>query len=295
MQYGWDAVHASGADRWQRTEGAEPTVLDLITGLVWQGCAAGKSGSDCATGGAGVYTQSNAVAYCNELTWHGYRDWRLPDLYELSSLQNLGTSYPTINTTAFPATPTGNHWTATASGIGSSISLDFAYAGMADGFFNSNTMAVRCVRSGPAIRPWSQLERFDRQTTAVANQSVVLDHQTNLMWQGCLAGKSGAACELGVISSLTWQAALAYCEALSWGGHSDWRLPNRLELLTLYNLQLTPRLIDPSLFPNATYGSWSSTTYLDAGATGYAWSWSPLQVSSGATQKSATLAALCVR
>jgi hypothetical protein len=40
-----------------------------VTGLSWQGCAAGLTGGNCAGGTVGTYTWANALGYCAGLNW----------------------------------------------------------------------------------------------------------------------------------------------------------------------------------------------------------------------------------
>jgi pimeloyl-ACP methyl ester carboxylesterase len=77
----------------------------------------------------------------------------------------------------------------------------------------------------------------------------VTDNRTGLMWQ---QGEPG---------SMTWGNALSYCEGLSLGGYSDWRLPNIKELESLTDDTRYSPAIDTSFFPNAYAYYWSSTTY----------------------------------
>ena len=51
-----------------------------------------------------------------------------------------------------------------------------------------------------------------------------LDEETNLCWQ-----YPKPAGELG------WKAAMSYCENLSLGGHDDWSLPSRQDLIGLFD------------------------------------------------------------
>ena len=75
------------------------------------------------------------------------------------------------------------------------------------------------------------------------------------------------------VQTETWQEALAYCEGLEYAGASDWRLPNRNELLTLvdyskagsevyhYDSSVRGESEIPSLFPGMTADLfWSSTS-----------------------------------
>jgi hypothetical protein len=113
-QYGWDMSHMA-SERFTRTATTEPLVTDNVTGLVWQGCAAGRTGTDC---GGAIFEPdwSGAVEYCETLTWGGLTDWRLPSRYELQSLVDYGTSsHPAIDRTAFPATPSAPFWSSSSS------------------------------------------------------------------------------------------------------------------------------------------------------------------------------------
>lgn len=77
----------------------------------------------------------------------------------------------------------------------------------------------------------------------------VTDSGTHLMWQQ------------GENSSMTWDAALTYCEGLSLATYTDWRLPNHKELTTLVDDTKVVNAINTTMFPGAnSSGYWSSTT-----------------------------------
>jgi hypothetical protein len=60
-----------------------------------------------------------------------------------------------------------------------------------------------------------------------------------------------------------WQEALNYAESLTLAGYSDWRLPNKNELLTLVNFERMNPAIDIEAFPDTdadAIGYWSSST-----------------------------------
>jgi hypothetical protein len=68
----------------------------------------------------------------------------------------------------------------------------------------------------------------------------------------------------------TWEQALTYCENLTLGGHSDWRLPNRNELQSIVDYSRYNPAIDTTYFPGTVASTyWSSTTY--AYSTNGAW------------------------
>lgn len=55
-------------------------VLDNLTGLMWARRA------DL----SGAVSLTSAIAYCTNLTWGGYQDWRVPNVRELQSILDFG-------------------------------------------------------------------------------------------------------------------------------------------------------------------------------------------------------------
>ena len=72
----------------------------------------------------------------------------------------------------------------------------------------------------------------------VNGDGTVTDTSTMLIWQQQTAG------------SMTWEAAISYCEGLSLGGHDDWRLPNTNELQSLVDYTRYYPAIDTAAFPD---------------------------------------------
>ena len=88
----------------------------------------------------------------------------------------------------------------------------------------------------------------------------VSDIATGLMWQKATAP-----------GTYTWAQAISYCENLTLGGHSDWRLPTIEELDSIVDYGRVDPAIDTDYFPDTGASFyWSSTTY--AYNTDYAWS-----------------------
>jgi hypothetical protein len=271
-QYGWDVAHES-SERFSRDTSVsdEPVVTDNVTGLVWQGCAAGQIGSECGSYSASSYTWEKALAYCDALVWGGVHDWRLPDEYELQSIVNYGT-LPAIDQTTFPLPYTNppddfpaTFWSSSSSIYDASSGwyVEFEAGTAGAGIAKTAHAHMRCVRSGTT----PESPRFTRAEPE-ADQPVVTDHVEGLEWQGCTAGQAGDSCELGSPDiTLTWQKALAYCESLSWGGHADWRLPNTNELRSLVDNRRTYPAVNPVLFPaTPSYREfWSSVSWTNLG------------------------------
>jgi len=148
---GAPVVLAAGP-RFTKTEpvAGQPVVADNTTGLAWQGCAAGLSGSACATGSVTTYTWQNALKYCEGLTWGNQTDWRLPNVGELDSIVDDRRVSPSIDTTAFPATPNNYFWSSSsyAGGTTNAWVVSFSY-GNVGSLYKADTYYVRCVRGGP--------------------------------------------------------------------------------------------------------------------------------------------------
>lgn len=121
------------------------------------------------------------------------------------------------------------------------------------------------------------------------------DNRTGLMW-----AKDGnsAGCNNG--SSSTWEQALSFCEGLTYANYSDWRLPNRRELMSIVDYGRISPAINMAYFTNTeNYYYWTSTTYVPSVT--YAW---PVDFGSGSvgvggtvngTSKANTYYVRCVR
>ena len=116
----------------------------------------------------------------------------------------------------------------------------------------------------------------------------VADNTTGLVWQRNLPATANRA------------AAIAYCDSLVLATASDWRLPTRIELLSIVNTAKAMPVIDTAIFPGVPGGSFYSpvpfwTTSTDVQDPGYGW---PVDFAYGAIQATsfATVAQVrCVR
>jgi len=75
--------------------------------------------------------------------------------------------------------------------------------------------------------------------------------------------KTGLVWDQRDTTTKTWEAALSYCETLTHGTKTDWRLPNRNEILSLVEYTKTSRpVINTTFFPGAVSNYyWTSTSY----------------------------------
>jgi hypothetical protein len=129
-------------------------VEDTSTGLMWQGCPAGKSGDLCESGTATMMFWPDALAYCEDLSWGGFDDWRMPNRNELATTIDYEASGDTwIDQVAFPNTSyVGNvYWSSSTApwnlGIAFGVQYDFGY--LDNSGKESMEEYVRCVRAGP--------------------------------------------------------------------------------------------------------------------------------------------------
>lgn len=258
----------------------EKIVIDNNTGLEWQQTLSGLT-----------YSRAAAENYCSDLTYGGYDDWRLPTPKELTSIVNLDKSYPAIDSTYFPNTPSGKFanraYSSTITGeikrckggytgastVGSCVgtctacsasqptfcqsyvprSYTLSYTMFGTGTNDTVTCGssswssctecptdfyVRCVRG-------NSLEDDVFSSSTINGDVVITDSTTGLIWQKTYTTK-------------TWQAALKYCEDLTYAGYADWRAPNKNELVSLYNIVISATSDFPEMPLDVSF--WSSST-----------------------------------
>jgi hypothetical protein len=227
------------------TDNGDGTVTDNNTGLEWQ-----REDDNTtynwyrATGTYDATSNPTTASVCGSLPLGGHSDWRLPNKKELMSIVDYAIPYPgpTIATVYFPNTNASLYWSSTTSAGDPHSAWYVSFSG---GLVTASnellTRYVRCVRGGQS--PGPSLTDNDNGT--------VTDGRTGLTW---LQGEPG---------SMTWGAALGYCEGLEFplGGATDWRLPNIKELESLTDDARLNTAIDTTVFPGAVAsGYWSSTT-----------------------------------
>lgn len=110
----------------------------------------------------------------------------------------------------------------------------------------------------PATTPTNRFTRHDNGT--------VVDKDTGLMWKTCREGQLwnnlAYSCEL-VAAEYDWDEALQHIVTLNNQGgfaeHTDWRLPNIKELLSLVERQCIEPAINLAVFPDFE-PSWEGLT-----------------------------------
>ncbi|HMY20130.1 MAG TPA: DUF1566 domain-containing protein [Polyangium sp.] len=108
-------------------------VIDNVTGLMWQRTADSQ-----------MFQWADAVSHCENLVHAGHDDWRLPWRIELVSLIDFNRVDPSIDTAAFPGTPSAGFWSASDDNVGVWFSMftdGNTYSTFPDTYLNA-----RCVR-----------------------------------------------------------------------------------------------------------------------------------------------------
>ena len=126
------------------TDNGDGTITDNATGLMW---AKDGNGAGCNSGAKIAW--SAAITWAEGLTFATHDDWRLPNVKELQSIVDYGTSTPAINTTYFPNTQFNYYWSSTTFTTLSFIAwyVDFL-GGYVNGTSKPTTIYVRAVRGG---------------------------------------------------------------------------------------------------------------------------------------------------
>lgn len=244
------------------------TTFDQSTGILWKSCSQGLEGPTCAINSPGLTggTYTTLDASCTALNslnsgsgYAGHRSWRLPTVKEIITTADTSKINITIiNPTALPGTADFAYWASTPFLIPPSRNWYMNYYRSDIYLQNTSGYRGRCVASPPPIEALSFTDHGD---------GTVKDNATGLTWQKCSYGQSNDSTCSGGANVLDWNTALTYCSGLNLGSRS-WRLPNRNELVSLYDFtKSAPPMIDQSAFPNTISNHfWTSTTYAETTA-----------------------------
>ena len=114
------------------TVNGDVIVTDTETGLIWQKTYV-------------VKTWQQALDYCENLTYAGYSDWRLPNKNELASLMNCAKRNPASD---FPDMPSNDFWSSSTQARYSSYAWRVLFfEGYVNGYNKTKPKSVRCVRN----------------------------------------------------------------------------------------------------------------------------------------------------
>jgi hypothetical protein len=261
-------------------------ITDKVTGLMWA-----KMDSLVAQSGWG-----DAVNFADNLTLCGYTDWRLPNINELESLVNADAQDIGLwlRTRGFRRVLSGYHWSSTSCGAaGQAYGVGLATGDIIQVAWDTS-LSVLPVRGGQAgsVGPaalWktgqavSYLPGDDGALQmGVAwptprftdeGDGTVMDGLTGLVWSRD-ASTPGPLEQCRSLTPKTWQEALYYVRCLNGNaylGYTDWRLPNRKELMSLIDRsQLNPALPQDNPFINVETAGfyWTSTSWANGPANG---------------------------
>ena len=122
------------------TDNGNGTIRDNYTGLVWQ-----------KTQSSTTMTWEQALAYANTFSLAGKTDWRLPNVKELQSLNNVNLKKPSIDTNYFKniLSDSANYWSSTTMFNSPMIAWDFnVYYGIISYDTKTINQNVLLVRGG---------------------------------------------------------------------------------------------------------------------------------------------------
>lgn len=234
----------------------------------------GGKGTDGYTDGASqgtYYEDANAlVKHANDNALCGKSDWALPTNEELNGLVNKGDGESLVDVSYFPNTVAVRYWTANPSAYdeGDAWAVDFGTTHANDDgpLVRTAFNRVRLVSGGEATEAtyFNQLHSDSRYI--ISTDGTVTDLDTGLMWARCIVGQSWDNEELscsGEQKRHTWENALESGVDNTYGGHSNWRLPNINELKTIFDITKTAPALNTVAFPAIPTGStsyfWSTT------------------------------------
>jgi hypothetical protein len=265
-----------------------PMVLDQLTGLMWARDAGTPTVASC-TGGGKEWPKAMEYINClNRNSYLGHSDWRLPNINEIESLFNADAPIPAdwLKAQGFIRVNPNSYWTSTAShGSSEDVWVAFLLNGIVSITHKWNYYySVWPVRSWATSGRPAPLWKTGQTHTTVGGDDgdlkiglpwpdprftdqgngTLADRLTGLIWTKEANAPETGSCRL----SNTWQGAIDYMACLNshqYLGYTDWRLPNRKELLSLVN-----HCPDSALPPDLPFSKaiskryWSSTTFANA-------------------------------
>ncbi|KJU87493.1 protein containing DUF1566 [Candidatus Magnetobacterium bavaricum] len=269
------------------TVNSDQTITDKLTGLMWTKNAAVPTVGSCT--GVSLAWPSTIITYVNCLNtaaYLGYTDWRIPNINELDSLTNLQEANVAtwLNSKGFSGMAASIYWSSTTYQVLTSKAFVVdMYDGTLNSIDKSGSYYVLLVRDS-GLSPYnSAYVSVSGQTSTyggnddgvlkkgmpwpsprfTTSSGTVTDNLTGLTWTKDAGTPTvGSSCPGGYMS---WGSALDYVACLNtaaYQGYTDWRLPNKKELLSLLNRgSFGPSLPSDHPFTNVQANAyWSSNT-----------------------------------
>lgn len=214
-------------------------VVDSVTTLMWQQTDGGEMLFD------------NAKNYCDTLTMGGFTDWRLPHPDEAYTILNHQNPNPALDSKYF--TKTGaEYWYTSAVQVNDATKVWVTNGGGGIG----NHLKSETISAGGTKKMHARCTRETQNSITITTRfldngdGTVLDRLTDLTWEKSINA-----------TAVTWEDAILYCEGLTLGGNSDWRLPNIKEIRSLSNENKVQPSVNNTAFTGVTITKyWSSTS-----------------------------------
>lgn len=155
-------------------------------------------------------------------------------------------------------------------GAGNDLTCDCSRESTANNFcvWSNETSAGTCYDFTLDWARWPvpQSSTLEPRYLPSLDGTTVTDQATGLVWQRVTPSETGTSSHF----LFHWSEAKSHCQNLELGGFSSgWRLPTRVELLSLVDFARMDPAIDATAFPNTTSSSfWSATP---STAEGFAW------------------------
>lgn len=244
------------------------TVTDPVSGLTWMRCAYGQvwdAAKGTCNGNPLAVNWSTAMVAPQGLA--GQFDWRLPNIRELYALVDYSRSGPAFDKSFFFGVADNSaFWSSTVAADSTSfaLTLRFWFGGF-DKYHNGLLDKAPAQAYARYVRgqETSRLMAVARPSGVYQADSdgSIEDKSTGLVWQPCLVGQTwtGTSCT-GSASLFVFGATGAAASGDRFAGHSDWRVPTMVELLTLFDATRSKPALNTAVFKSAVTGNlWSGT------------------------------------
>lgn len=105
----------------------QTVVIDRATGLMWP-----KDWNSGATNNRSTDNWSDAISFCQELTWSGFHDWELPNLHEALSILDISQQSPCLPSGVFDNTlASAAYWSSSTAASLTATAYRIVYAAVA--------------------------------------------------------------------------------------------------------------------------------------------------------------------